>query len=64
MIKNIFLQMVANVMHWYTSHVQNIQEIFNSFKWPYPSYLVLKFGSVLPSTNQNGPTCDFAKVMT
>ena len=35
------------------SHMQTIQDIFNTFKCPCTSYIVLKFGNVLPSGNRD-----------
>ena len=35
-------------MHWHASHVQTIQDIFNSLKGFYEFYLVLKFGNIFP----------------
>ena len=36
--KMCFCKMIANLRHCRTSHVQSAQDIFNSFKDPYPSY--------------------------
>ena len=46
-----FCIMVANVTCWCLSHVQTAQDIFNLLKGPDPSYLVLKFGNILPVNN-------------
>ena len=54
--------MVANVTR---SHIQTAQDIFILLKGPDPSYLVLKFGNILPVNNLScGPKCDFANVLT
>ena len=44
-----FCEMVGNLTHWRTSHVQIIQDIFYSFECPYPSYLMLQLANVLLS---------------
>ena len=47
-----FYEMVANIMHLCTSHVKTA--IFHNFcKDPYPSYHMLKCGSVLLSGNRD-----------
>ena len=33
------------------SHIHTAQDIFNTMKGPNPSYLVLKFGNILPINN-------------
>ena len=45
--------MFANVIHWCMADGQTLKIFINSFKYPYPSYLVLKFGNVLPRSNQD-----------
>ena len=35
----------------HTSHVQTAQDNVNSLTGPYPSYLVLKLGNILPNNN-------------
>ena len=63
--KTSFCIMVANVTHLCMSHIQTTQDIFILLKGPDPSYLVLKFGNILPVNNLScGPKCDFANVMT
>ena len=46
-----FCKMVSNVTRSGTSHFQTAQDNFNLLKGFYSSYLVLKFGRVLPFMN-------------
>ena len=50
-LKTFFCIMVANVTHSCMSHIQIAQDVFNLSKGPDPSYLVLKFGNILPFNN-------------
>ena len=55
--------MVANITHSYMSHIQTAHD--NSLKGPDHSYLVLKFGNILPVNNRVvAQNVIFAKVMT
>ena len=51
MVKDIFFIIDGNVRRSLTSHIQTTQDILYLLKDPDPSYLVLKFGNILPINN-------------
>ena len=53
MAKDVFLHNGGHIMHSHMSHIQTAPDIFNLLKGPDPSYLVLKFGNVLPVNNSD-----------
>ena len=51
MVKDIFLQYGGQCNAFATSNAQTTQDIFNSYKGVYSSYLHAKFGNVLCINN-------------
>ena len=55
MVNNLFLQMVADVMLYWLSHVQTAEDnfIISEKALNYPSYLVSELYHILPRNNQD-----------
>ena len=51
MVKDVFCIMVANVTHSCMSHIRTAHDIYILLKGTDLSYLVLKFGNILPVNN-------------